>query len=75
MWTALKSFYPGAACTVKVNPGLGEWFIIGIQHCVFSPLMFGIAIDFIMGKTVDIVWVIICTLEDLNDADGTSKLF
>jgi hypothetical protein len=47
----MKSLYRGSSCAVKVDGVLSEFFEIhsGVrQGCVLSPLLFGIAMDWVM---------------------------
>jgi uncharacterized membrane protein YhdT len=67
----IKAFYTDSACCVKTESGNSDWFIVetGVkQRCVISPILFCIAIDWIMKN----LWVNDKSLEDLDFADDST---
>ena len=78
----MKAFYADTACCVRTESGLSSWFQVttGVkQGCVLSPILFCIAIDWVMKKCTDqkqlgINWVNNKTLEDLTFADDIALL-
>jgi hypothetical protein len=77
----IKAFYADSACCVKTENGNSDWFPVetGVkQGCVISPILFCIAIDWIMKnctkKQLGIKWVGDKILEDLDFADDIALL-
>ena len=77
----MKSLYRGSSCAVRVDGALSEFFEIhsGVrQGCVLSPLLFGIAMDWVlktaMKKQAGIEWVDGKKLSDLDFADDIALL-
>jgi hypothetical protein len=49
----IKSLYEGSKCCVRTISGTIDWFSIDTrvkQGCIMSPLLFGIAIDWVLNK-------------------------
>lgn len=71
--TALMMFYHQFKCSVIVDGNLTEWFPVesGVwQGCIISPILFLIAIDWTMQKTISdksrgMQWTLFTQLEDL----------
>ena len=79
--TITESLYKNNRCTVRTEEGLSDWFQVetGVkQGCIMSPLLFGIAVDFIMRKCTKeqtgILWTDGKQLEDLDFADDIALL-
>ena len=77
----MKCFYTKFECTVLLNNKETDWFTVnsGVrQGCINLPILFLIAIDWVMRKTTDskrgITWSIFTTLEDLDFADDIALL-
>src|SRR5579871_5851057 len=78
----IKALYDNSRCCVRTNEGKTEWFHIetGVkQGCIMSPLLFGIAIDWVMknyaqNEHFGINWTDDKTLEDLDFADDLAFL-
>ena len=77
----MKCFYAKFECAVLLNNKETDWFTVnsGVrQGCIVSPILFLIAIDWVMKKTTDskrgITWSIFTTLEDLDFADDIALL-
>jgi len=72
--------YRDSECCVKVEDRYSEWFrvITGVkQGCMLSPLLFGLAMDWLMRQTKTnrgINWVNGKQLEDLDFADDIALL-
>ena len=71
--------YNGFRCAVRHDGELTDWFLItsGVrQGCIISPLLFILAIDWVMRRTIDeprgIQWGLTSTLEDMDFADDIS---
>ena len=76
-----ESLYKNNRCTVRTEEGLSDWFQVetGVkQGCIMSPLLFGIAVDFIMRKCTKeqtgILWTDGKQLEDLDFADDIALI-
>ena len=68
--------YRDSECCVKVEDRYSEWLrvITGVkQGCVLSPLLFGLAMDWLMRQTKT-DWVNGKQLEDLDFADDVALL-
>ena len=73
----IKLFYNNFTCSVIHKKKVTDWFSVrsGVrQGCVLSPMLFLVAIDWIMRKTIDnkrrgIRWTLTSLLEDLDFAD------
>ena len=77
----MQDMYKDNQCAVRTGNELSEWFHIGTgvkQGCILSPLLFGIAIDFITKKCLKgqtgIPWSNGNQLEDLDFADDIALL-
>ena len=77
----MKCFYTKFECAVLLNNKETDWFTVnpGVrQGCIISPILFLIAIDWVMKKTIEskrgITWSIFTTLEDLDFADDIALL-
>lgn len=78
----LKAFYNNFTCSVIDDNKISDWFNItsGVrQGCIMSPMLFLVAIDWVMRKTVGnkqrgIRWTITSLLEDLDFADDIALL-
>ena len=78
----IKDLYDGSECCVKTNDGQTDWFKImtGVrQGCILSPLLFGIAIDWVMKNTIDeynhgVKWIGEDHLGDLDFADDIALM-
>lgn len=78
----IKLLYEGFECSVIVDNSLSEWFPVetGVrQGCILSPILFIIAIDWIMRKTTEdkargIQWTMLSQLEDLDFADDIALM-
>ena len=77
----IEDMYANNQCAVRTDDGLSEWFDIqtGVkQGCILSPLLFGIAIDFVMRKCTNgktgIPWLNGTHLEDLDFADDIALM-
>ena len=77
----IKDLYECAQCSVQVDNELSSWFDIttGVrQGCILSPVLFGMAIDFVMrnadGKETGIPWTDNNVLGDLDFADDLCLL-
>ena len=76
----IKCFYNNFSCSVIHKKKLTDWFSVrsGVhQGCVLSPMLFLVAIDWIMRKTVGnkrrgIRWTLTSLLEDLDFADDVA---
>ena len=56
MITIIKNSYQNTTCAVKAEGSISSWFkiVTGVrQGDIWSPLMFGLAIDFVMRQAVD----------------------
>lgn len=77
-----KSFYNNFTCSVIDDNKLSNWFTItsGVrQGCIMSPLLFLVAIDWVMRRTVDnkrrgIRWTITSMLKYLEFADDIALI-
>ena len=52
----MKNTYDGSTCCVKVNDEMTDWFEVttGVrQGCVWSPLLFGIVINWVLKNSLD----------------------
>ena len=73
----IKLFYNNFTCSVIHKKKVTDWFSVGSgvrQGCVLSPMLFLVAIDWIMRKTIGnkrrgIRWTLMSLLEDLDFAD------
>jgi hypothetical protein len=80
--TLMRKFYEHFECSVIVNGELSEWFSVesGVrQGCIISPILFLIAIDWVMRNTTadkarGIQWSLFSQLEDLDFADDLAIL-
>ena len=80
--TVIKLFYYHFECSVIVDGKLSEWFPVesGVrQGCIISPILFLLAIDWIMRKTTSdkprgIQWTLLSHLESLDFADDLAVL-
>lgn len=78
----IKLFYHHFECSVVVDGNLSEWFPVesGVrQGCIISPILFLVAIDWIMRKTTSdkprgIQWTLLSHLESLDFADDLAVL-
>ena len=78
----IKLFYYHFECSVVVDGKLSEWFPVesGVrQGCIISPILFLVAIDWIMRKTTSdkprgIQWTLLSHLESLDFADDLAVL-
>ncbi|BFY97740.1 hypothetical protein BsWGS_00780 [Bradybaena similaris] len=78
----INAFYTDSACCVKTENGNSDWFPVNTgvkQGCVMSPMLFGIAIDWVMRKSTSeiqqgIKWIGNEILEDLDFADDVALL-
>jgi hypothetical protein len=78
----IKSLYNISNCCVRTHHGNSEWFQVATgvkQGCVLSPLLFNIAIDWVMRQSTSnlhlgIPWLNKSTLEDLDFADDLAIL-
>ncbi|KAL9970181.1 hypothetical protein ACROYT_G022514 [Oculina patagonica] len=76
----IKLFYNNFTCSVIHKKKLTDWFSVrsGLrQGCVLSPMLFLVAIDWIMRKTIGnkrrgIRWTLTSLLEDLDFADDVA---
>ena len=76
----IKCFYNNFSCSFIHKKKLKDWFSVrsGVrQGCVLSPMLFLVAIDWIMRKTVGnkrrgIRWTLTSLLEDLDFADDVA---
>ena len=77
---AIRNIYDKSKCCVRTEDGLSDWFevITGVrQGCLLSPILFGIAIDWILHRaTLDhgMNWVEDNLLSDLDFADDIAAL-
>ena len=77
----IKAMYSDSRCCVRTESGNSGWFPVetGVkQGCVLSPMLFGIAIDWVMRKTTNDTHLGIKwkdkVLEDLDFADDIALL-
>ena len=78
----IRALYENFECRVAHNNKLSDTFQVksGVrQGCILSPILFSLAIDWIMHKTLDgrrqgIQWTLTSILEDLDYADDLSLL-
>ena len=78
----IKCFYTNFECAVILNNKETDWFEVqsGVrQGCIISPILFLVAIDWVMRKTTSdkkrgITWSMFTTLEDLDFADDIALL-
>ena len=52
----MKNTYDGSTCSVNVDGEMTDWFEVttGVrQGCVWSPLLFGIVIDWVLKNSLD----------------------
>ena len=78
----IRALYENFECRVAHNNKLSDNFQVksGVrQGCILSPILFSLAIDWIMHKTLDgrrqgIQWTLTSILEDLDYADDLSLL-
>ena len=52
----MKNTYDGSTCCVKVDDEMTDWFEVTTevrQGCVWSPLLFGIVIDWVLKNSLD----------------------
>ena len=75
----IKEMYNGFKCAVRHEGELTDWFLItsGVrQGCILSPLLFLIAIDWLMRRVTKhqrgIQWGLMDVLEDMDFADDIS---
>ena len=82
MVTLMGLFYDQFECSVIIDNNLSEWFSVesGVrQGCIISPILFLLAIDWIMCRTTadrprGIQWSLFSQLEDLDFADDIAAL-
>ena len=82
MVSLMGLFYRHFECSVLVNGIPSEWFTVesGVrQGCIMSPILFLMAIDWVMRKTTanrprGIQWTLFSQLEDLDFADDLAVL-
>ena len=82
MVSLMGLFYRHFECSVLVNGRPSEWFTVesGVrQGCIMSPILFLMAIDWVMRKTTadrprGIQWTLFSHLEDLDFADDLAVL-
>ena len=79
--TLIGLFYRHFECSVIVSGEPSTWFTVesGVrQGCTISPILFLIAIDWVMRNTIDrprgIQWTLFSQLEDLDFADDLAVL-
>ena len=78
--TAIKNIYNNSRCCVRTEDGLSDWFevLTGVrQGCLLSPLLFALAIDWVLKKATEgkgIQWHKGGRLSDLDFADDIAAL-
>ena len=80
--TLIQLFYQQFECSIINNNTLIDWFSVdsGVrQGCILSPILFIVAIDWIMRRTTSdkprgIQWTMFTKLEDLDFADDIALL-
>jgi len=80
--TLIQLFYQQFECSIINNNTLTDWFSVdsGVrQGCILSPILFIVAIDWIMRRTTSdkprgIQWTMFTKLEDLDFADDIALL-
>ncbi|CAH1239030.1 Hypp5694 [Branchiostoma lanceolatum] len=78
--SAVKQIYADSKCCVRTGEGYSGWFevVSGVrQGCVLSPILFAMAIDWVLGKATKergIQWVQETKLADLDFADDIAAL-
>ena len=78
--TAIEKIYENSSCCIRTEDGLSSWFkvLTGVrQGCILSPLLFAIAIDWVLrlateGKGLD--WIEGSHLSDLDFADDIAAM-
>ena len=77
----IQNLYSSSKSAVRMNGHIGEWFkvITGVrQGCILSPLLFAIAVDWVMRRATHngagIAWVDGKKLSDLDFADDIALL-
>ena len=77
---AIEQIYTGSRCSIRTEDGLSDWFqvLTGVrQGCILSPLLFAVAIDWVMKQVTGnkgIDWVENQKLSDLDFADDIAAL-
>ena len=82
LWNTTKQFYDGFKCVVNDGSERSDWFEIktGVkQGCNMSGILFLIALDWVMRKTLEggergIRWNVTSKLDDLDFADDIESL-
>jgi len=78
--SAIKGIYANSRCCVRTSDGYSDWFEVATgvrQGCVLSPILFALAIDWVLSKATDrkgIQWVQEQKLSDLDFADDIAAL-
>ena len=78
----IKLFYEKFECSIILDNSTTEWFAVesGVrQGCILSPMLFTIAIDWVLRRTTEdkargIQWTMFSKLEDLDFADDIALL-
>ena len=78
----IKLFYEKFECSILLDNSTTEWFSVesGVrQGCILSPILFTIAIDWVLRRTTEdkargIQWTMFSKLEDLDFADDIALL-
>ena len=77
---AIEQIYSGSRCCIRTDDGLSDWFqvLTGVrQGCILSPILFAIAIDWVLTKATKdrgIDWLSNQKLSDLDFADDIAAL-
>ena len=77
---AIGNIYDNSRCRVRTEDGLSDWFqvLTGVrQGCILSPILFAVAIDWVLKKATKdhgIVWTGGAKLSDLDFADDIAAL-